>query len=571
MQAGAFDDDWVNILFVGRMIPNKRIEDVIRAFHAYKRWFNPRSRLLLVGSHGGFERYLAMVHDFVARLGAADVHMLGHVSNEELAAYYEIADVFLCASEHEGFCVPLMEAFHMGVPVVAHAATAVPATMDGGGVLFGHKDPIEIAGILDALVSNASLRESVLAKQDAALDRLLAKDFGGLLLGFVDEALARPRLTTPPVAFDFWDQVRQAEWLEEIRAGRPAAFQALPEEPELVRKDLGIGSRDPMTVNQWVPAAHKGDAIGDSARRVRGLLRGMGHQSDLFALTIDEDLVDDVRPFAEPGCPARRPDDLPLRAALADDRSVRDAAARARAAVPQRHAGSLLRALSRRHLPAGRARSPGAGDAGRPHRRGARRLRVQSRRARVARLRQDRRLPHRHRHRADHAGAAAAGARAGAERRSAELPVRRPHRAEQEDRGSHPPGGDVQAVCGRELPLHLRRQDRRRAAVLQHGAGAHRPVRDAGGSVLVHRSGAERGPGRLLPHGQCLHLALGARGLLRAAARGDGGGRAGAGLRDRRRSRTRSVAPASRSNPRISSSRPNCSASSPTTTRCARR
>ena len=59
-----------------------------------------------------------------------------------------------------------------------------------------------------------------------------------------------------------------------------------------------------MIVNQWVPAAHKGDAIGDSARRVRGLLRDMGHQSDLFALTIDEDLVDDVRPFADPA--ARR-------------------------------------------------------------------------------------------------------------------------------------------------------------------------------------------------------------------------------------------------------------------------
>jgi len=231
MQAGAFDDDWVNILFVGRMIPNKRIEDVIRAFHAYKRWFNPRSRLLLVGSHGGFERYLAMLHDFTARIGAADVHMLGHVSNEELAAYYGIADVFLCASEHEGFCVPLMEAFHMGVPVVAHAATAVPATMDGGGVLYDGKDPVQIAGILDALVSNAGLRQSVLEAQDAALDRLLAKDFGGLLLRFVDDALARPRRQAPPVAFDFWDQVRQAEWMEEVRAYRPAAFQALPEEP----------------------------------------------------------------------------------------------------------------------------------------------------------------------------------------------------------------------------------------------------------------------------------------------------------------------------------------------------
>ena len=55
-----------------------------------------------------------------------------------------------------------------------------------------------------------------------------------------------------------------------------------------------------MIVNQWVPAAHKGDAIGDSARHVRDLLRAMGHESELYALTIDDDLRDDVRPFADP-------------------------------------------------------------------------------------------------------------------------------------------------------------------------------------------------------------------------------------------------------------------------------
>ncbi len=231
MQAGAFDDGWVNLLFVGRMIPNKRIENVIRAFHAYKRWFNPRSRLLLVGSHGGFERYLAMVHDLVARIGAADIHMLGHVSNEELAAYYQIADVFLCASEHEGFCVPLMEAFHMGVPVLAYAATAVPATMDGGGILYHRKDPIEVAALVDAVVSDASLRAAVVERQDAALERLLAKDFSAMVLNYVDQALHAPRQPAPPVAFDFWDQVQLAETLEELRLYRPAAFQALPKEP----------------------------------------------------------------------------------------------------------------------------------------------------------------------------------------------------------------------------------------------------------------------------------------------------------------------------------------------------
>ena len=245
MQAGAFDDGWVNLLFVGRMIPNKRIEDLIRAFHAYKRWFNPRSRLLLVGSHGGFERYLAMVHDFVARIGATDVHLLGHVSNEELAAYYEIADVFLCASEHEGFCVPLMEAFHMGVPVLAYAATAVPATMDGGGILYHRKDPVEVAALVDAVVSDASLRERVVDRQDAALGRLLAKDFGGLLLKYVEQALHTPRRPAPPVAFDFWDQVRQAEVLEEIRVYRPAAYQALPKHDRLLGEHSGVNSPSP--------------------------------------------------------------------------------------------------------------------------------------------------------------------------------------------------------------------------------------------------------------------------------------------------------------------------------------
>ena len=63
------------------------------------------------------------------------MHLVGHVSNEELTAYYELADIFVCASEHEGFCVPLVESFHMGVPVLAYAATAVPATMDGAGIL----------------------------------------------------------------------------------------------------------------------------------------------------------------------------------------------------------------------------------------------------------------------------------------------------------------------------------------------------------------------------------------------------------------------------------------------------
>ena len=114
--AADFDDDWTNIMFVGRVIPNKKFETVIRAFHVYRTRHNPRSRLLLVGSYSGFERYLTMLHELVARLGTPDVHFLGHVSNEELTALYDVADLFLCASAHEGFCVPIIEAFYKRVP-----------------------------------------------------------------------------------------------------------------------------------------------------------------------------------------------------------------------------------------------------------------------------------------------------------------------------------------------------------------------------------------------------------------------------------------------------------------------
>jgi len=230
MQAAQYDDGWVNVMFVGRVIPNKRIEDVIRSFHAYKQWFNPRSRLLLVGSYGGFEKYLSMVQQFIADIGAQDVYFLGHVANEELTAYYEIADVFLCASEHEGFCVPLIESFHMGVPVIAYAATAVPATMDGAGVLYTDKHPLHVAGLIDAVASDRDLQNRIIDGQYAALDRLAAKDFGGTLLAFVDQLLATPRRPHPPVAFDFWDHVKLQEELEEIWLYRPSAFKALPEE-----------------------------------------------------------------------------------------------------------------------------------------------------------------------------------------------------------------------------------------------------------------------------------------------------------------------------------------------------
>jgi glycosyltransferase involved in cell wall biosynthesis len=226
--ARQFDDDWTNVLFVGRVIPNKRIENLIRFFAAYKSRYNQRARLLIVGSYGGFERYLMMLHQLVARLGVPDVHFAGHVSNEELTAYYDVADVFLCASEHEGFCVPIVEAFYKRIPVLALARTAVPATMDGAGVLYEQPDPADVATLLDIVVSDTTLQERILSGQDGALDRLRARDFGATLLRFVDQVQASPRRPDHRVAWDFWQQFDTIERIEQQRLFRPSLYKALP-------------------------------------------------------------------------------------------------------------------------------------------------------------------------------------------------------------------------------------------------------------------------------------------------------------------------------------------------------
>lgn len=230
--AREFDDSWTNLLFVGRIIPNKRIEDLLRYFHAYQRHFNPRSRLLLVGSYGGFDKYLATLHQLAARLGVTHVHFTGHVTDAELSAYYDVADVFLCASAHEGFCVPLVESFYKRVPVLAYAATAVPSTMDGAGVLFTTREPLEVAALVDAVLDDSRVYDAILQKQDEALVRLRSADFAGTLLGFVHQVLASPPKPRPQVAWDFWDQYRLAEELFELQQYRPAIFRGLPESPE---------------------------------------------------------------------------------------------------------------------------------------------------------------------------------------------------------------------------------------------------------------------------------------------------------------------------------------------------
>jgi glycosyltransferase involved in cell wall biosynthesis len=228
------DDGLVNFLFVGRIAPNKKIEDHIRLAEHYKRYVDAYYRFIFVGRCDVVPRYYSMVRALMTEYRLLNDRFLftGPVPDEELAVYYRHAAVYVSLSEHEGFCVPLVEAFYKRVPVLAYAATAVPSTMDGAGVLFPEKDPAHVALLIDTILSDSALREAIVTSQLAAVDRLRSKDFAGTLLGFVDRILASPRAPGPHVAFDFWHQFDAAEELEELRLYRPGMYKALPEGPE---------------------------------------------------------------------------------------------------------------------------------------------------------------------------------------------------------------------------------------------------------------------------------------------------------------------------------------------------
>ena len=186
-----YDDGRTNILFVGRMIPNKKIDDLIRAFAAYRKGWNRESRLILAGDHRGHERYFARLQEQVRALGVADdVVFTGHVDHDELMACYAVSDLFLCLSEHEGFGVPLLEAMAFGLPVIAYDAGAVAETLRGGGILLADKDPIEVAALIDRVLSDDALRAAVLRTQERAVASLRAVDFGALLLDRLAPVLA---------------------------------------------------------------------------------------------------------------------------------------------------------------------------------------------------------------------------------------------------------------------------------------------------------------------------------------------------------------------------------------------
>lgn len=167
----------VNFLTVGRLAPHKRIEDVIKVFYYYQNYINPRSRLYVVGDGEEYSSYVHQLMQLQSDLGIPNILFTGKVRFRELLAYYKASDVYLCMSEHEGFCVPLLEAMHLGVPVIAYGCEAVRETLGGAGVVAEHKRVDVIAEMAELLVRDPSLRHTVVQQQqrraeDFSLTRL---------------------------------------------------------------------------------------------------------------------------------------------------------------------------------------------------------------------------------------------------------------------------------------------------------------------------------------------------------------------------------------------------------------
>lgn len=166
---GKYNDGITNILFTGRIASNKCQEDVIHAFGLYQKYYNSNSRLLLVGNDGGYEKYRQRMQKYAQLNCIKNVIFTGHIKFAEILSCYKAADLFLCMSEHEGFCVPLVEAMYFKIPVIAYNSTAVGETLGKGGILLNEKNALETATLMNRVLENKDLQNIMIENQNERL------------------------------------------------------------------------------------------------------------------------------------------------------------------------------------------------------------------------------------------------------------------------------------------------------------------------------------------------------------------------------------------------------------------
>lgn len=171
-------DKAINLLHVGRIAPNKCIEDIIKIFYFYHHHVEKNSRLWLPGIDIDTELYSfslkRMVHEFNL---TGYVEFCGGRSDDELRSLYEGCDVYLCMSEHEGFCMPVIEAMNFGLPVISYNAGALPDTVGNGGILINDKDPLRIACLIDSIIQSAEIKKDLIAAGKTHVEKFSFSNF----------------------------------------------------------------------------------------------------------------------------------------------------------------------------------------------------------------------------------------------------------------------------------------------------------------------------------------------------------------------------------------------------------
>jgi glycosyltransferase involved in cell wall biosynthesis len=182
-------------VFVGRISPNKKQEDLLAIFSIYQKYYDHEARLFLVGSYDINDSYYQRLITYLNMLGVRNAYFTGHVKFQEVLAYYKIADIFVCMSEHEGFCVPLIEAMLFNIPIIAYDAGAIKETLGDGGILVRNKNYIEIAGLIDYLKNNQGIRARIVKNQKEQIGKFQYSKTENLFLKYLEQfIIAQKRL-----------------------------------------------------------------------------------------------------------------------------------------------------------------------------------------------------------------------------------------------------------------------------------------------------------------------------------------------------------------------------------------
>lgn len=182
-----FNDGRTNILFTGKISPQKKIDDLVRVFYHYTRALNRNSRLILMGDKEGlFSHYYLSILNAIDRMGLDNVVFTGFTDSRQWAAVYKSSHIFLSFSEHEGFCAPVMEAMAAGIPVISVGDCALKYTLGYGGVLLGEKDYLKTAFLINKIMKDEILYNEIVKNQFDWYREYTQQGLGTILKGFIE-------------------------------------------------------------------------------------------------------------------------------------------------------------------------------------------------------------------------------------------------------------------------------------------------------------------------------------------------------------------------------------------------